>query len=134
MRAWLLRRDLRQPEHRGLTNEIGEWAEGTTASGDFVATVDDHLVTAVRFLLVQRRISRRKDAQRQMDAAAMQTQLGRIKTALTRIATSSGVSARCGRLRTPWRRKARRFDRISEGRSPARGGRRQRIALTIGRA
>ena len=61
----------------GLTNEIGEWAEGTTASGDFIATVNVHLVTAVRFLVVKRRISRMKEAQRQVDEAAMQTQLGR---------------------------------------------------------
>jgi hypothetical protein len=81
----------------GLTREIGEWAEGTTATGDFVATVDDHLMTAVRFLVVQRRISRMKEAQRQVDEAAMQTQLARIKTALTRIAT---VKRRVGDVRS----------------------------------
>lgn len=81
----------------GLTNEIGEWAEGTATSGSFVATVDDHLVTAVRFLVVQRRISRMKEAQREVDEAAMQTQLVRIKTALIRIAT---LKRRVGEVRS----------------------------------
>ena len=101
----------------GLTNEIGEWAEGTTASGDFIATVNVHLVTAVRFLVVQRRISRMKEAQRQVDEAAMQTQLGRIKTALMRIAT---VKRRVGEVRsseTQSSLKARRFALTSGARS-----------------
>jgi hypothetical protein len=80
----------------GLTNEIGEWAEGTAADGEFVATrraSRDRCPVPPR----QGRISRMKEAQRQVDEAAMQTQLARIKTVLTRIAT---IKRRVGEVKT----------------------------------
>jgi len=37
----------------GLGQELGEWAEGVCDRGPWVACTNEHLVTAMRFLLVQ---------------------------------------------------------------------------------
>ena len=71
----------------GFTAEVGEWAEGSTEAGPFVAVTDDCLLVGLRFLIVQRRLSRLREARREIDEAAVATQVERIKTAMTRIAT-----------------------------------------------
>ncbi len=43
----------------GLAKEIGEWAEGTCDQGPFIACSDEHLITAVRFLIAQDQLSSR---------------------------------------------------------------------------
>jgi hypothetical protein len=50
-----------------------------------VACVDEHLTTAVRFLLVQWVIARRRTTTPTVDAAAAQAQIERIRTALGRV-------------------------------------------------
>lgn len=69
----------------GLARELGEWAEGGCDRGPWVACVDEHLTTAVRFLLVQWVIARRRTTTPTVDAAAAQAQIERIRTALGRV-------------------------------------------------
>lgn len=69
----------------GLGQELGEWAEGICDRGPWVACTDEHLGTAVRFLLVQWAIARRRAATPTIDAAAATAQIERIRTALARV-------------------------------------------------
>ncbi len=71
----------------GLANEIGEWAEGESERGPFVATTHEHLTTAVRFLIAQQRLSTLRASKPEIDAVAVDAQLGRIRTALARVTT-----------------------------------------------
>jgi hypothetical protein len=69
----------------GLGQELGEWAEGVCDRGPWVACIDEHLSTAVRFLLVQWGIARRRTPTPTVDASAAQAQIERIRTALGRV-------------------------------------------------
>src|SRR6185503_15175958 len=42
----------------GLALEIGDWAEGVSAAGPWVATTIPHLVTALRFSVALERVQR----------------------------------------------------------------------------
>ena len=75
----------RNPE--GLAKEIGEWAEGTTAAGPWVATTFDNLFTAVRFSIAMDKVERVKDSQSAVDAEALLAQASRVRDSLKRIAT-----------------------------------------------
>src|SRR3989442_986409 len=57
--------------HTGLAREIGEWAEGACERGLFVVTTEEHLTTAIRFLLVQHRLATSRAAKRQIDMHAV---------------------------------------------------------------
>ncbi|HZP33637.1 MAG TPA: hypothetical protein VFB23_09785 [Candidatus Acidoferrales bacterium] len=67
--------------------EIGEWAEGANEYGPWVACTHEHLVTAVRFLIVQRRLSILREAAPEIDSVAVEKQLKNIHTALGRVRT-----------------------------------------------
>jgi len=69
----------------GLGKELGEWAEGACDRGPWVACTDEHLITAVRFLLVQWAIVRKRAGTRTLDAAVAVAQIERIRTALGRV-------------------------------------------------
>jgi len=71
----------------GLAREIGDWAEGTCAHGPWIACTDEHLTTAVRFLVAQEGLARLRSAAPAVDSAAVQAQLGRVRTALGRVKT-----------------------------------------------
>jgi ABC-type transporter Mla subunit MlaD len=71
----------------GLAKEIGEWAEGTIARGRWVACTNEHLITAVRFLIVQQQFQTARAAVPSVDATAIQAQIQRIRTTLGRIKT-----------------------------------------------
>lgn len=71
----------------GLGKEIGEWAEGSAEQGPWVACTNEHLLTAVRFLEVLRRLDRFHSASAEIDAASVEAQVRRIRTALDRVAT-----------------------------------------------
>jgi len=81
--------------------EIGEWAEGQCDYGPWVACTQQHLITAVRFLIVQRRLAALRAAALELDSASIEqhvktirTSLGRvrtIKTKLTELGTCSDV-------------------------------------------
>jgi hypothetical protein len=72
-------------DRQGLANEIGDWAEGQCAGGSFVACAYEHLVTALRFLAVQKRLSDMRAAQQDVDGPRISAQLTRIRTTLDRI-------------------------------------------------
>ncbi len=71
----------------GLAKEIGEWAEGETERGSWVACTDEHLITAIRFLIVQERLKQLNTSIPELDAGSILTQLQRIRTTLDRVKT-----------------------------------------------
>lgn len=71
----------------GLGKELGEWAEGAAGLGPWVACTEEHLVTALRFLLVQRRLVEMQATKPEVDSVAMTTQVQRIRTSLERVKT-----------------------------------------------
>ena len=71
----------------GLANEIGEWAEGECELGLFVACTHEHLVMALRFLIVQSRLAALCRAEVEIDSARIEAQLQRIRTTLDRVKT-----------------------------------------------
>ena len=71
----------------GLAKEIGEWAEGESERGPWVACTNDHLITAFRFLIVQERLKHLRASAPEVDAGSIMTQLQRIRTTLDRVKT-----------------------------------------------
>jgi hypothetical protein len=71
----------------GLAKEIGEWSEGGCESGPWIATTYEHLTSAVRFLVAQQQLAAMRKSRPEIDAAAVEAQLGRIRTSLARVAT-----------------------------------------------
>jgi hypothetical protein len=69
----------------GLAKEIGEWAEGSSSKGRWVACTHEHLITAVRFLVVQERLQQLRKAAPAVDAASIESQIQRIRTSLGKI-------------------------------------------------
>lgn len=67
--------------------EIGEWAEGVSDRGLWVACTQQHLITAVRFLIVQRRLATLRAAAPEVDSSSIEQQVKAIRTALGRIRT-----------------------------------------------
>src|SRR5262249_3160038 len=66
----------------GFRKEIGEWAQGACEHGQFVATTEEHLTTAVRFLFVQQRVAAARALKREIDIQAIETHMNRIRDAL----------------------------------------------------
>jgi len=73
----------RTPE--GFGKEVGDWAEGTSERGGFVACTHPHLLTAVRFLNVQKRLEALRLMAPEMDSSCIEAQVQRIRTALDRV-------------------------------------------------
>jgi hypothetical protein len=71
----------------GLGMEIGEWADGMTASGPFVSCTHENLRIALRWLIIQKRMARIQEHAVEVDAATIGRQIQRIRTALDRIKT-----------------------------------------------
>jgi len=69
----------------GLAREIGDWSEGESELGPWVATTQDHLITAVRFLVAMQRLRSLKSEAPTFDAAMLENQIERIRTALKRV-------------------------------------------------
>ena len=67
--------------------EIGEWAEGACGYGPWVACTRDHLITAMRFLIVQRRLADLREEAPEVDTASVEQQVRTIRTSLGRIKT-----------------------------------------------
>src|SRR5260370_30518681 len=67
--------------------EIGEWAEGACDYGPWVACTRQHLTTAVRFLIVQRRLASLRAVSPEVDSTSIEQQVEAIRTALGRIRT-----------------------------------------------
>jgi hypothetical protein len=80
----------------GLAKEIGEWAEGESENGPWVATTQQHLITAVRFLLMCRRLAAPRQSRPEIDATAIDSQLRRIRTAMGRV---TNINRKAGHIR-----------------------------------
>lgn len=74
-------------QHGLSLREIGEWAEGSCDYGPWVACTHQHLQTAVRFLIVQRRLAVLRESAPEVDSASIEQQVKAIRTALGRIRT-----------------------------------------------
>ncbi|MCH8342386.1 MAG: hypothetical protein IH983_00175 [Planctomycetes bacterium] len=71
----------------GLGNEVGEWAEGDTERGPWVATTHEHLRTALRFLLALHKLRSIRTAQPEVDVSIVENQIRSIRTSLKKIST-----------------------------------------------
>lgn len=80
----------------GLAQEIGDWAEGVCERGRWIACTGCHVLTAIRFLLVQDHIARLRQESREIDASSVDSQLQRIRTALDR---TKKISRKVGEVR-----------------------------------
>lgn len=74
----------------GFAREVGEWSEGTGIRGRFVACTHEHLVTALRFLIVQQRIDEIRAVLPAVDATTVLAEIQRVRTALKRITNING--------------------------------------------
>jgi len=68
-----------------FAREVGDWAEGTTAFGPFIATTKENMITAVRFLITQFQITQIKNRQSKVDVTVIVEQIQRIRDALRSI-------------------------------------------------
>jgi hypothetical protein len=71
----------------GLATEVGEWADGTTDYGPFVACTHQNLSIAIRWLIIQNRIAQADKNAAPVDSVAILHQIQRIRTALDRVKT-----------------------------------------------
>jgi hypothetical protein len=71
----------------GLAKEVGDWCEGVCEKGPWVACTHEHLLTALRFLVVQQRLKKLSEAAPDVNAALVQSQVSTIRTALGRVKT-----------------------------------------------
>lgn len=71
----------------GLAQEIGDWAEGISESGYWIATTHPFLIIAIRFLVIQQRLNKLRTFESELDVIAVEQQIQQIRTALTRIRT-----------------------------------------------
>lgn len=71
----------------GLGKEIGDWAEGRTALGPYIACTLNNLITALRFAVLQTRLQALQNARPEADLAAIQSEVDRARTALRRVRT-----------------------------------------------
>ncbi len=69
----------------GLDQELGEWAEGDCEGGLFVACTHHHLITALRFLIVQRGITSLKQYAPRAHSGSLELHLQRVRGALERV-------------------------------------------------
>jgi hypothetical protein len=71
----------------GLAAEIGEWADGATECGPFVACTHVNLSIAIRWLITQSRIAVVNQSAVAVDSTAILQQVQRIRTSLDRVKT-----------------------------------------------
>jgi hypothetical protein len=71
----------------GLRQEIGEWAEGEGNQGSWVATTHDLLTLAIRYLIMQQRLTALRASQPEINVIALCAQIERMRTTLKRIAS-----------------------------------------------
>jgi hypothetical protein len=69
----------------GLAKEIGEWAEGSSAAGHWVACTQEHLVTAIRFLVAHERLRQLRAVEATLDTSGIESQIQRVRTTLGKI-------------------------------------------------
>lgn len=76
-------------DQEGLGKEIGDWAEGQSSLGPWVATTDEHLITAIRVLIMNQRWARIRNTRAEVDIEEIEPQIERVRTSLKRVANIS---------------------------------------------
>jgi hypothetical protein len=71
----------------GLAKEIGDWGEGHCDGGPWVACTHANLALALRFLLVDQKIKKLREARPDIDGSAIHAQAQAIRTSLGRVKT-----------------------------------------------
>jgi hypothetical protein len=71
----------------GLATEVGEWADGSTDAGPFVACRHENLPIAIRWLIVQSRITQANESSAAVDSATILQQVQCVRTSLERVKT-----------------------------------------------
>jgi prefoldin subunit 5 len=71
----------------GFAKEVGDWAEGICEKGPWVACTHEHLITALRFLIVQYHLKRLRESAPEVNSSAIQSQVNSIRTTLGKIKT-----------------------------------------------
>jgi hypothetical protein len=71
----------------GLGADIGDFAEGETEAGRFVACTHENLQIALRLLITQARLDRTSASSPEVNRGLLVDQMGRVRTALERIKT-----------------------------------------------
>lgn len=70
----------------GFANEIGDWAEGVEAEGEWIACTDEHLIAAIRMLVCKVELSRVREEQSvETDTSSILNHMQRIRTAIKRV-------------------------------------------------
>lgn len=69
----------------GLGKTLGDWVEGVGDRGPWIATTHEHISSAIRMLLVLHRLNTVKSETPDFDAAAVESQIQKVRTSLTRI-------------------------------------------------
>jgi len=69
----------------GLAKEIGDWAEGACGAGRFIACTDEHVVAALRWLVLQGRLNAMRASVPDFDPTSVELQIKRVRTALERV-------------------------------------------------
>jgi hypothetical protein len=68
-----------------FAKEIGEWADGRSESGPFIACVDGSLELAMRFIVALVRLDDMHQAHHELDATAIQPYVAQIRTSMDRV-------------------------------------------------
>jgi len=71
----------------GLGCDIGDFAEGHTEAGAFVACTHGNLAIALRLLIAQARLERASDPSAEINTGLVVDQIGRVRSAMERIKT-----------------------------------------------
>ncbi len=81
----------------GLAKEIGDWAEGHCDGGPWVACTHEQLTLALRFVVVEHKIRKLREARPDVDTSVIYAQSQAIRTSLGRIKT---IKSKVTNLRT----------------------------------
>src|SRR5271166_4951075 len=71
----------------GLAKEVGDWSEGICELGPWVACTHDHLVTAIRFLVVKQHLKKLREAAPEVDTSVITEQVRAVAAAVGRVKT-----------------------------------------------
>lgn len=80
----------------GLALEVGDWAEGECEKGRWIACTRCHVLTAIRFLIVQEHIARLRQASSEFDAHSIASQVQRVRISIERV---KKITRRVGEVR-----------------------------------
>lgn len=69
----------------GLAQEVGDWYEGTTEEGSWIATRPDYLIVAIRYLLSLELLQKRMNSEDKLDVDSISQKIGEVRLALKEV-------------------------------------------------